>query len=442
MMASERAIADEVIRTDFAAFILWAYSILYPGKRLLINWHIVLLADYFEDLRLGRRRRLLICMPPRHLKSFIGSACFPAWILGHEPGVKIVCISYSQDLADEFAHQFRILLESSEYRRIFPKTRIDPGRSKKSNIGTTRNGHRRATSITGAVTGLGGDYLIIDDAIKADDVFSEVVRERVNSWFDTTLQSRLDDPKTGRIIIIAQRLHVDDLPGRMIARGGWDLLNLPMIAWEKQRFETRDSLIVRPPGDILHEERMGEEEIRQIQSTLPSWLFEAQYNQRPVQAGGNLFKLEWLQYTEQPVDPRSCDYVLQSWDTASQISSTNDYSVCVTVGLRGSDIHILDIYRDRIEFPDQVKRVPILRKQWGTDLVMVEGSIGGLNLYQQVCRDHDRCRWIITFTPKGSKEERAEGQTVKFEKRRVFIPRHALWRLSFESELAVPERKA
>lgn len=87
-----RRVFEELVRTDFHFFICWAFQILFPGVTLRDNWHLVLVARYFEDIYTGTRKRILVCLPPRHLKSFIGSVCFPAWLLGRDPSAKVVCI--------------------------------------------------------------------------------------------------------------------------------------------------------------------------------------------------------------------------------------------------------------------------------------------------------------------------------------------------------------
>lgn len=431
---NHRRIFDAIIAEKFGAFVFWAFSYLYPGQTIKSNWHIGLIVDYCERVMDGRVKRLITCAPPRHLKSFITTICLPAYILGRDPSAKIINISYAQDLAEGFAHQCRKLMESEQYKRSFPKTRIDPKRCTKRDIGTTRNGHRLATSVHGKLTGLGGEFLIIDDPMKADDAFSDTVRESVNLWFDSTLSSRLDNPKTGRIMVVAQRLHVDDLAGRLIERGGWETLILPLVAFEEQVFETDKAVHTRPAGHILHEDHFGEEEVEHLRATISSALFEAQWNQRPVPSGGYLFKLEWLNYVEEP--EKHFDYIIQSWDTALATNETNDYTVCATFGLIGKQIHLLDIHRERLSFVDQVKLLPKLRQHWKADLVIVEGAHGGLALFDAVRKSYPSPPlWLRTQSPKLSKTERAEWQTPKFEQGRVWLPKQAEWRPAFEREL-------
>ena len=201
---------------------------------------------YFSDFYLIHR-----ALPPRSLKSFMGSICLPAWILGHNPAERIICASYGHKLSKEFAFETRRLMQSQWYRAIFPQTHLDPKKTNLEVLATTRGGQRRATSVGGSLTGLGGNLIIIDDPIKAGDAHSEVARENAIQWYSSTVASRLDDPKKGRIILIAQRLHMEDLPGHLLAQGEWQHLNLPLVEWKDREIEIApDTILSRPAGDI------------------------------------------------------------------------------------------------------------------------------------------------------------------------------------------------
>lgn len=119
---------DELLRSSLHAFIDMAFRELYLGTPYLDNWHIELLAQRLETMMSGHCKRLVVGMPPRHLKSFVASVCLPALMLGRDPTAKIVCVSYGQSLADDFANQTLKLMSCDWYKRIFPRTRLDPGR--------------------------------------------------------------------------------------------------------------------------------------------------------------------------------------------------------------------------------------------------------------------------------------------------------------------------
>lgn len=399
------------------------------------NWHIAAVAHEFDLVARGHRPRLIVSMPPRSLKSYVSSICFPAWLLGRDPSTKVICASYSQPLADHFAYETRRLMETDFYKSVFPKTRIDPGKSAIADIGTTAGGFRMATSVGGALTGRGGDYIIIDDPMKASDAQSETMRQNAKDWFNSTVSSRLNDPKTGAIIMVAQRLHLADLSGHLLETNGWHELCLPMIEFKKRRVELLPGkFITREPGQLLHEARIGQLELGRIRAEMGERDFEAQYNQRPIPPGGALFKLQWLKRYEKALQLNAYEGVFQSWDTAYQLGETNDYSVCTTWGLIGKQHHLLDVYRARLPFNELEKKVRELRKTWNAGLVIVEGIGAGISLRQNIAGALPG-HWLQTLKPESSKQDRASQQTPKFERGEVYLPEEAPWLATFETEL-------
>src|ERR1700674_527160 len=155
-----------------------------------MNWHIEVIAAKLAAVREGKVRRLIINLPPRHLKSLMASVAFPAWCLGHDQSAQILCVSYAQDLADKLARDCRSIMISPWYRKIFP-TRLAPHRHAVQEFITTRQGYRLATSTGGVLTGRGADIIVIDDPLKPEEALSEAQRQAANEWYDHTLYSRL-----------------------------------------------------------------------------------------------------------------------------------------------------------------------------------------------------------------------------------------------------------
>lgn len=169
MAAHDGRLLDALLRQDFHSFLMKAFFTLNPGERYLPNWHLQALCWHLEQVRLGKIKRLRIEVPPRSLKSVSASVAFPAFLLGHDPGRKIITASYSADLAAKHAADCRAVMRSDWYRRLFPGTRISETKNQESNYETTRRGYRYATSIGGTLTGRGGDLIIIDDPLKPED---------------------------------------------------------------------------------------------------------------------------------------------------------------------------------------------------------------------------------------------------------------------------------
>jgi hypothetical protein len=194
----------DLLRYDLCAFIHQSFLELEQSK-FHMNWHIEVLAAKLEDVRQGRCKRLIVNVPPRHLKSHAISIAFPALVLGHDPAKKILSVTYAQDLSDNLARRSRALMTSAFYEALFD-TRLSKGREAVSDFETTSGGCRLSTSIGGVLTGRGADIIIIDDPLKADDALSETRRRSVNEWYDNTLRSRLNSQEDGAIIIVMQRL--------------------------------------------------------------------------------------------------------------------------------------------------------------------------------------------------------------------------------------------
>lgn len=424
----------QLARDDFYVFAQRAFRELH-GASYQDNWHIAAIARQLVRIEMGEITRLIITMPPRTMKSFLASVCLPAWMLGKNPSAKIICASYAQPLSNEFAFEMRRLMQTRWYRSVFPNVHIDTKKASVDEIKTTRGGYRLSTSVGGSLTGRGADLIVIDDPIKAGDALSQTVMASAKDWYSNTVSSRLNNQKTGKIVLVAQRLQPEDLPGHLASLGGWEELVLPMVAWKDQDIELREGYwITRPAGHLLHEDRFGEEEIRRLRSEMTEQDFEAQYNQRPLPPGGALFKLQWLKRYDARPPVHEIQGIFQSWDTAYEVAEGNDYSVCSTWALCGKRYFLLDIFRERLQFPDLERAVYKQREKWNANLVIVENAGSGISLYQNI-RIRTQGLWITTLKPSRSKQDRASQQSPKFERGEVYVPNQAPWLKTFEDEL-------
>jgi len=218
-----------ILATDFRFFVYYVFGVLRPGEPFKPNWHIDAMAYKVSQVASGEVKRLIIAVPPRHLKSIIASVALPAWYLGHNPSERVVCVSYSADLAKTHANDFRRVVKDPLYQAVFPTMRVE--RETDAEIQTTLRGRRYATSIQGTLTGRGGNLFIIDDPLKPGDATSDVTREGVIEWYRSTLVTRPDDKQAARIIVVMQRIHVDDLVGYLLdSDAGFEVLSLPAVA--------------------------------------------------------------------------------------------------------------------------------------------------------------------------------------------------------------------
>src|SRR5258708_246030 len=176
----DRQRMDLLLKYDLSIFIRRVVETVAPGEDYLHNWHVEAIAWQLQQCVIGDTKRLIITVPPRHLKSTCATIAAAAWILGHDPSARIACISYSADLAARHARDCRTVMESEWYRRLFPGTRISREKNSEMEFVTTAQGYRYSTSIGGTLTGRGANYLIIDDSLKADEAMSDVYRPGVN----------------------------------------------------------------------------------------------------------------------------------------------------------------------------------------------------------------------------------------------------------------------
>jgi len=425
-----------LLRTDLASFVERAFYELNPQTKFKAAPHIEAIATKLEACRRGEIRRLIINLPPRHLKSHTVSIAFVAWYLGHNPAGQVICASYGQDLADKLARDCRTVMQSGWYQKLF-RTRLS-GRASVNDFMTMDQGFRMSTSVGGVLTGRGADLILIDDPLKPDDALSGIQRAAVNDWYQNTLLSRLNDKETGCIIIIMQRLHQDDLVGHVIAKEDWDVLSFPAIAEEDTVHQIRsplgDRLFRRKVGDILHPERESQDTLIKIRQNLGEYNFASQYQQNPAPPGGAMVKDIWLKFYEEREKPKFYR-VVQSWDTANKAGELNDYSVCTTWGVHEKKYYLLNVLRRRLNYPE-LKRMAIdLAQAWNAQNVLIEDKASGTQLIQELERELYSTVTAYKPTPGTDKIMRLHAVTDLFESGRVLLPKEAPWLADYIQEI-------
>jgi len=434
-------VVAHVLRNDLYSFVQACFPIVSGGSELILNWHIEAICHALRKVEAGDIKRLIITIPPRHLKSICASVCFPAFLLGHDPTRRIICVSYSEGLARKHANDCRALMRSPMYRRLFPRTRISAEKDTELEFMTTARGSRLATSVGGTLTGRGGNLIIIDDPLKPQDAYSESAREQLKQWYGNTLLSRLDNKAQDPIIIVMQRLHVDDLVGHLLEQKNWMVLNLPAIAPAEEFIPVRPGWVThRKPGDILHPEREPISVLNEIKQTMGSLDFAAQYQQEPVPPGGHMITWSWFRFYDAPPVYRPGDRIILSWDTAMSVNELSNYSVCVVLLVRREAVFVLDVVREQLDYPNLRRRVLDLYGHWRkvspNALLVIENKGSGMSLIQDL-----KSQYIhpISVDPSGDKIMRMHQQTARIESGAVFLPLRAHWLDEFRREvLAFP----
>ncbi|MFZ8977249.1 MAG: phage terminase large subunit [Pseudohongiellaceae bacterium] len=426
---------DAVLRTDLTAFIEKSFYTVSPGTPYNRNWHIAAIAHQLERCRRGECKRLLITMPPRCLKSVSTNVAFPAYLLGHAPSAQIMCLSYGQDLSYKHGDDMRHLMNQDWYKSLFPKTRIM--KSSQDMLVTTQKGQRINSSVGGAITGLGAEYIIIDDAHKADEGNSETKRQAVIDWYRHALLSRLNNKEDGVIIVIQQRLHEEDLAGYLIETGGFEHLNLPAIAIEAETIALgNDKVKHRQPGDLLDKVLLSQKVLDDLQVSMGSYVFAAQYQQEPAPVGGGMVKWEWFKIYKKRPPVEYGDRFIQSWDTAMTAKDSSDFSVCTTWQVKPSGrVYLLHVYRKKLEYPNLFKAAKKLVERFSPDLILIEASAAGYPLAQDLREYPQLLHRVKTVKPEHDKVTRMMAYTPILENGIVYVDKTATWLPDFHREL-------
>lgn len=269
---------QNMYRHDFSSFIRFSFHELYPHASYQHNWHIDTISHYLNQVIQGEIKRLIINLPPRMLKSHCASIAFPAYILGRDPSKRLLYLHSSKTLGFELEDQCFNLMQSRRYRSLFPNTIVKPEKGK---LATTYKGRRQFVPIMGRLTGLGSDIIIIDDPISTTDVRNKSLRKQLNNQFDENILQRIDDKKSGAIILVMQRLHEEDLTAHLLSKNeDWVHLNLSAVAMEDEKWPMQyGKHHTRKKGDIIHPARESKDQLTETLISIGGYAFAYQYMQ-------------------------------------------------------------------------------------------------------------------------------------------------------------------
>jgi predicted phage terminase large subunit-like protein len=305
---------------------------------------------------------------------------------------------------------------------------------------TEEKGFRLSTSVGGVLTGRGADFIIIDDPLKPEEALSETRRQAVNAWYDHTLISRLNDKRTGCIVIIMQRLHEDDLVGHVLREGNWKLLRFPAIAERSETYMVdtpyRKETFTRKEGEALHSEREPLELLARMRATQGDYNFAGQYQQAPSPLGGGLIKTHWFKRYRPEERPGQFSLVFQSWDTANKSTELSDYSVCTTWGILKDHLYLLDVLRRRLDYPDLRRTVKQHAELYKARNILIEDKASGTQLIQDL--QADGVHGTTRYEPKKmEKVMRMHSVSSTIENGFVHVPDQAEWLSQYLHEMAV-----
>ena len=307
-----------------------------------------------------------------------------------------------------------------------------------SEFTTTKGGFRLATSVGGVLTGRGADFIIIDDPLKPEEALSDTQRKSTNDWYDHTLVSRVNDKRTGCIILIMQRLHEDDLVGHVLQRRRLEDASLASNCGSGRRAQNpkpfgRARIHIRHAGEALHPEREPLEVLQEIRQTIGEYNFAGQYQQAPAPLEGGMIKMSWFKTYKDAELPLPFEFVIQSWDTANKATELSDYSVCTTWGVSKGRLYLLHVFRKRLEYPELKRAVRAQADAFSARNVLIEDKASGTQLIQELIREgfHPVTRYSTTM----DKIMRMHSVTGTIENGLVYLPEKAEWLAQYMHEL-------
>jgi predicted phage terminase large subunit-like protein len=431
--AGRRRYFERMLAQDFSAFVRKVFGTVSPGDAFSPNWHIEAMTFAAEGVIDGKIKRLITTVPPRHLKSIIFSVALPAFLLGQDPTKRIICVSYSNELTIKHAIDFRAVMSSDWYRRVFPKTAISREKDTQVETMTTKRGYRYATSLGGTLTGRGADLIVLDDPQKPEEALSEALRNGAGQWFDTTLLSRLDSKSEGAVVLVMQRLHEDDLAGRLLEKGGWQNLKIAAIAEEDSSIPIgSDRFYSRVAGTVIDPRRESREDLERLRQSMGELFFSGQYQQAPIPLAGNLIKAAWFRHYDIAPMQTYDDLLVISVDTAMKGSPGADFSVATVWLARDENCYLLDLWRDRVDYPELRRAVIRLREMYPTAVFLIEDKGSGTSLIQDLRSEN---KAPVAIHPEGDKITRLAAASPRFESGAIWFPKNAPWLNSFKAEL-------
>jgi predicted phage terminase large subunit-like protein len=403
-----------------ADFFRESWKILEPGRPLSWSWHYELIGEYLAKVWKREITRLIINVPPRTAKSTEGTICFPAWGWARDPRVRFLTASYSKDLSSEHSSKRRNLIDSEWFQSLWPITFSDDT-NRKDQYRNSVQGEMIATSVGATGTGRGGDILILDDGLSADQALSESERKTAHEWFKDTFSRRLNDAATGAIVVIEQRTSYEDITGWLMRNepNQWKQVVIPLVQDEKKAVEVyfpNGRVMERLVGDVLQPERHTPSVVatRKVHRRT----YETQDQQRPAPDGGNICKREWWKFYK--ALPAEFELVVDSWDFAFKDQKDSDYVAGVKVGLVGANRYLIDCIWDQMSFRGSKQALTMLRGRTPVaSRVLVEDKANGPAVIDSL---KDEVSGLIAVEPKGSKYARAYAASGDIEAGNVWLP--------------------
>jgi predicted phage terminase large subunit-like protein len=439
---------EEHSKNDFLTFVkLVAPSIVSDFK---MGSHIKVISNKLKELEEGKIKRLMVFLPPRSSKSVLCSKLFPAWYIGRHPEHEILTVSHSDQLSSDFGRSVRDVVSTEEFQKIFRGVQLRSDVRAAGKWKTNQGGMYYAAGVRSQIAGRGAHVAILDDVMSEEDSYSDAGRRYIKEWYPAGLRTRI--MPNGAILIINTRYHYDDLCGWLLKQEEnagdyeiipWDVVKIP--AWLD---EEAAELLDLPVGGSYFPEWKPDSVLRidehEIKASNGSRYWNSLYMQDPTPEEGGLIKKKWLQHWEED-EPPSCEFVIQTYDTAFSTRTTADFSVIQTWGIfylydqddSGYENYVAHLIllgnvKGRFEYPELRKLAQKLYADNKPDVCMVEKKASGQSLIQDMRRAGLP---VMEYTPDRDKVSRVYAASPIMEAGRVWIPTNKKWSEDLIEEL-------
>lgn len=444
------AVDAQLAKIDLYEFVKQTWPIIEPGRAMQDNWHIKVICDKLEAVSRGEIKRLIINVPPRSMKSTIVSVCWPVWQWLQDPSKQFLTISHSAGLATRDAVKSRRLMESNWFQHHFGSLfGFAKDQNQKTRYENTYNGHRIALGMTGSITGEGGDFIVIDDGLDAKKAHSEAAKRACREAYDDSIAGRLNDPKTGAIIIMGQRLAEDDLTGHVLDAevDEWEHICFPMLYDPDHEFLYAEDPRTKK-NETLWPERFDEKYIDKERKRLGAYGFSGQHQQVPAPPDGGIYKRAmFYEYKRDgnkvtfnvggmPIT-QLIDVVFMVVDTAYTEKKTSDYTVMGVFGgnLNSERLWLLNLKREKIDLRKPMmheSKITGFMRDNGATVCYIEAKSFALNIISNMKDKGVPVRKVEADTDKIA---RAMNATPTLELNGLGIPINAEWVGDFYKEV-------
>lgn len=452
-------------RRELAHFVKSLWPVIEPGTELVWNWHLDVICAALERVSRGDLdyRRVLINVPPGHMKSRLVSVFWPAWNWLENPGRRALFVTYVQKLSNRDSIATRDLIRSQEYQALIPHVYGEQWRepweikSDEDNIemyGTTLHGKRIATSVTGAATGFRGDDIVIDDPLNVEEFPTSESLEAVASWYDKRMSTRFNDQAAGAIVIIMQRLHENDLAGHVLAQDALQARNPSWVRYKHiclpSEFDPDSACAFdqrKARGELLFPAKFPRAVIDNAKVQLGAQ-YSAQHDQRPTSAAGAIFPMASLRFwypRGHPVPlphkekdangnevaciqgeiPQRFDQQIQSWDLAFKDEKTSDFVAGYLLARFCSAIYIITEEHGHLGFAATLNAIRVMSTNYPLATAKyIEDKANGPAVIETL---HSALFGITPVEPDGGKQARAWATEPAIKAGNVWLPHPALY---------------